>query len=177
MSKSKKQSSPISSTSFPREILLDESFILCASHQGCDSKEECCQEEQIERQLRALTAILSAYLAGVSLVLDDAEPSQVATFYREKYRLMSLDVKKILKRWLDGRGGRLGRYKLAKINPKAVKACNLKMDTLDPLLCRLAIASRGQAPLWTLDSDFWCASQFHPEVKPTCPQAALDSVK
>ncbi|OAD19676.1 hypothetical protein THIOM_004677 [Candidatus Thiomargarita nelsonii] len=159
----------------PREILLDESFILCASHQGCDSKDEYCQEELEERQLRALTAILSAYLAGVSLVLDETEPSQVATIYREKYRLMSLDVKKILKRWLDGRGGRLRRCKLAKINPKAVKAC--KMGTLDPLLCRLAIACRGQAPLWTLDSDFWCASEFHPEIKPTCPQAALDSVK
>jgi hypothetical protein len=33
------------------------------------------------------------------------------------------------------------------------------MGTLDPLLCRLAIACRGQAPLWTLDSDFWCASE------------------
>ncbi len=55
---------------------------------------------------------------------------------------MSRDVHDALKRWLDGRGGaRLSRYKPAKINPKAVKECNLKEATLDPLLCQLAIAS------------------------------------
>jgi hypothetical protein len=130
-----------------------------------------------DRQLLALTAMSSACLANISLVLDDAEPSQVATFYREKYHLMSRDVIKILKRWLDGRGGRLNKYKPAKINAKAVEKCNLKKGTLDPLLCRLAIASRGEAPLWTLDSDFWCANQFHHEIKPTCPQNAWESVK
>lgn len=90
---------------------------------------------------------------------------------------MSLDVKKILKRWLDGRGGYISRYKPAKINIEVVKVCHLKMGTLDPLLCQLAIAARGSPPLWTLDSDFWCASQFLSEIKPTCPQEALDSMK
>ncbi len=181
MSKPKKPKKPISSTPSlqkPTQILLDESFILCASHKGCDSKIESCQEESEEKQMLALTAILLASMDDkIALVLDNAEPSQVASFYREKYHLMSLDVRKILKRWLDGHRPRLIRYKPAKINPKAVKECNLKEGTLDPLLCQLAIASHFEAPVWTLDSDFWCANQFYPEIKPTCPKEALDSVK
>lgn len=111
-------------------------------------------------------------------ILDDAEPSQVATFYRKKYSLMSFEVRKVLNNWLNGRGGRIVKYKPAKIKSKAVKECNLTEGTLDPLLCQLAIASRGDAPVWTLDSDFWCASQekYHPEIKPTCPKEAFDSV-
>jgi hypothetical protein len=181
MSKPKKRKRPIESTPSPKkptQILLDESFILCASHQGCDSKAEYCQEESEEKQSSAVLAILSAYKAKTALVLDNAEPSQVASFYREKYDLMSIDVQKTLKQWLNGRGkARLNRYKPAKINSKAVKECNLKEDTLDPLLCQLAIASHGEAPVWTLDSDFWCANKFYTEIKPTCPKEAYDSVR
>lgn len=181
MPKSKKSKKPISSTpsaNKPTQILLDESFILCASRQGCESKEEYCQEESENTQISALIAILLASVDDkIALVLDDAEPSQVARFYRDKYESMSDDVKNALKRWLDGRRDRLSQYKPAKMKPSVVKQCNLKEGTLDPLLCRLAIASRGEAPIWTLDSDFFCASQFYQEIKPTCPKNASDSMR
>jgi hypothetical protein len=87
MSKRKKPISSTPSAQKSTQILLDESFILCASHQGCDSKAEYCQEESEEKQSSALLAILLAHRAKIALVLDNTEPSQVASFYREKYQL------------------------------------------------------------------------------------------
>lgn len=159
----------------PTQILLDENFLLCASGQSCDSTQ--CGDEDDERERRALLALLLAYEANTSLVLDDGDANQVITFYYKKYNLLSRPVKNTLSKWLNGRGGRITRMTPAKINPKAIKECNLKPNTLDPLLCQLAIACRGTAPVWTLDSDFWCAGRFHPEIRPTCPKDALDSLK
>jgi hypothetical protein len=124
-----------------------------------------------------LIALLLAYEAKIPLILDDGEPSQVALFYHKKHNLLSRSVRDTLNRWLSGRGKRVVLYKPAKIKSKAIRDCNLKSGTLDPLLCQLAIACHGDVPIWTLDSDFWCASQFHSEIKPTCPAAALTSVR
>ncbi len=157
----------------PTQILLDECFILCASGKGCDSTQ--CTDQLENREENALFAIVMARQSQVSLVLDEAE--QVVVFYRKKYNLMSHTVMKILKRWLEGHNRQVVYYKPAKLNPKAIKECNLKSDKLDPLLCQLAIACGGDAPIWTLDSDFWCAQKFHAEIKPVCPQAALASVR
>ncbi|MBI4770693.1 MAG: hypothetical protein HY784_09890 [Chloroflexi bacterium] len=49
-----------------------------------------------------------------------------------------------------------------------------EMGALDPVLCRLALASR--APVWTLDSDFWCAADHYPEIQPVCPAEARASM-
>lgn len=175
MSKRKKQTVVTPLIPRPNQILLDQSFLLCASGQGCDSRE--CGDETEERDVLALTALLEAYLAKIPLVLDDGEPSKVVAYYRRHNRLMSRPVSDILNRWLSGRGQRVTRHRPAKIKPKAISDCNLTPGTLDPLLCRLAIACHGTAPIWTLDSDFWCATQFHPEINPTCPQEALASVR
>jgi hypothetical protein len=156
----------------PRQILLDESFLLCASGQGCDST--TCEDEPKDRKRLALTALLMAYEEKVLMVLDDAEPSRVALFYRQKYNLMSRDLREILIEWLNKR---TIRRKPAKIKPKVIEDCNLKRGTLDPILCQLAIACHGDAPIWTLDSDFWCASKFYAEIKPICPATALASVR
>jgi len=112
----------------------------------------------------------------ILLVLDDNEPSQVAKFYYGKSNQMSAEVRDIVVDWLRGQG-RTVKRKPATVSEKAIKDCNLKENTLDPLLCQLAIANRGGAPIWTLDSDFWCANPFYPEIKPTCPQDALASVR
>ena len=173
MPKPKKQSNITQTVSKPTQILLDESFLLCASGFGCDSTE--CEDEAEERDSRALAALILAYDAKVLLVMDDSE--RVITFYHNKYDLMSREVKRVLNRWLSGRDRRIIQRKPAKIAPKVVKECNLKVNTLDPLLCQLAITSGGNAPIWTLDSDFWCAAQFQPEIKPTCPKEALASVR
>jgi hypothetical protein len=117
-----------------------------------------------------------AYQEKISLVIDDNEPSQVAKFYYGKTNQMSAEVRDVVVDWLRGLG-RTVKYKPAVIKKKTLKDCNLKENTLDPLLCRLAVASRGGAPCWTLDSDFWCASQFYPEIKPTCPLEALTLVR
>ena len=175
MPKRKKQSNVPQTTSKPTQILLDESFLLCASGLECDSTE--CEDEADERNIRALTALLTAYLTKIPLVLDDREPSQVITFYRGKYNLLSHPVRDTLNRWLSGRGRRVTRHRPAKLKQNVIDECNLKLGTLDPLLCQLAIACHGDAPIWTLDSDFWCATQFHSEIKPTCPRDALASVR
>ncbi|MDM8561176.1 hypothetical protein [Candidatus Parabeggiatoa sp. HSG14] len=156
------------------QILLDESFLLCASGKGCDSSE--CQDDVQQRKRLALIALLIAYQENISLVLDNNEPSQVAKFYYGKMNLMSAEVKDVIVDWLRGLG-RTVKIKPATMNEKILKDCNLKENTLDPLLCQLAVACRGSAPCWTLDSDFWCASQFYSEIKPTCPQEALISVR
>jgi hypothetical protein len=190
--KQRKQTSTSILAVRPVEILLDEQFLLCASGNGCDSKPDVCPDEEVvDREFNAVEALLAAYRAKVALVIDEPElgrPSQVREFYNNYLKHMHRDrkpgqipiVAKVLGRWLSGRNGRLIQLKLPKnsrISPEAIKGCNLKADTLDPLLCELAIICRGQAPIWSLDSDFWCASQFHPEIKPTCPTAALASVK
>jgi hypothetical protein len=172
--KRKKQSPETAVPNRITEILLDESFLLCASGKGCDSSE--CEDEIQQRKRLALIALLMAYQEKISLVLDDNEPSQVAKFYYGKTNLMSAEVKDVVVDWLRGLG-RTVKRKPAIIKEKTLKDCNLKENTLDPLLCQLAVASRGSAPCWTLDSDFWCASQFYPEIKPTCPQDALTSVR
>ncbi len=185
MPKTKKQplSEPMGK---PQQILLDESFLLCASGFDCDSKGNICQDDLAEdREFNALEALLAAYHAKISLVIDDGQPSQVREFYH-RYLEMSykhgrgrsqiFTAAKILAKWLGGRGG-ITKRKPAKLNHKAIEKCNLKPDTLDPLLCQLAIACHGDAPIWTLDSDFWCAREFHEEIKPVCPQKALDSVR
>jgi hypothetical protein len=160
----------------PKQFLLDESFLLCASGKDCDSIE--CEDDLEDRERRALIALLLAYEAKVLLVLDDRKPSQVEKFYCGKYNLMSQPVRNILKRWLSGRGKQpIIRYSPAKIKPEVIEDCNLKPNTLDPILCQLAIACRGQAPIWTLASDFWCARTFHPEIKPVCPAEAFVSVR
>ncbi|RKZ49440.1 MAG: hypothetical protein DRR16_05945 [Candidatus Parabeggiatoa sp. nov. 3] len=156
------------------QFLLDESFLLCASGKGCDATE--CHEEIQERKRIALIALLIAYQEKIRLVLDDKEPSQVAKFYYGKNNLMSAEVRSIIVDWLRGLGHTV-KSKPATMSEKTLKECNLKENTLDPLLCQLALASRGNAPVWTLDSDFWCANQFYPEIKPTCPQEALNSVR
>ncbi|MEN8220598.1 MAG: hypothetical protein ABFS56_30455 [Pseudomonadota bacterium] len=156
------------------QFLLDESFLLCASGKGCDSSE--CPDDIQQRKRLALIALLIAYQEKISLVLDDNEPCQVAKFYYGKTHLMSAEVRDVVVDWLRGLG-RTVKRKPATMNEKTLKDCNLKENTLDPLLCQLAIASRGNAPCWTLDSDFWCASQFYPEIKPTCPPDALTSVR
>ncbi len=89
---------------------------------------------------------------------------------------MSAEVRSIVVDWLRGLGHTV-KCKPTTMSEKTLKDCNLKENTLDPLLCQLALASRGNAPIWTLDSDFWCASQFYPEIKPTCPQEALNLVR
>jgi hypothetical protein len=175
MAKRVRQTIPPSPIIKPTQILLDESFLLCASGLGCDSVE--CKDEVDERNIQALTALLTAYLAKIPLVLDDREPSQVIAFYSRQYNLLSRPVRDTLNRWLSGRGRRVTRHRPAKLKQNAIDECNLKLGTLDPLLCQLAIACHGDAPLWTLDSDFWCANQFHPEIKPTCPASALASVR
>jgi hypothetical protein len=175
MSKKRKRDRVIPITIKPKQILLDESFLMCASGYGCDSTK--CEGDIKNRKRHALTALLIAYEEKILLVLDDEEPNQVAIIYRNKYKSMSRTVMEILTDWLSGQGGRIIRRKPAKIKPNAVKKCNLKTDTLDPLLCRLAIACHGDAPIWTLDSDFWCASQYHLEIRPTCPTEALTSVR
>lgn len=175
MSKRKRRARKFPPLKKTNQILLDENFLLCASGQDCDSTQ--CEDKVEERERLALTALLLAYEAKISLVLDNVETNQVIIFYYRKYNSMSRSVKNTLNRWLSGRGGRITRMTPAKLNPKAIKECNLKPNTLDPLLCRLAIACRGTAPIWTLDSDFWCASQFYPEIRPTCPKDALDSLK
>jgi len=157
------------------QFLLDESFLLCASGKGCDST-ECHDEEIQDRKRTALIALLIAYQEKIRLVLDDKEPSQVAKFYYGKKNIMSAEVRSIIVDWLRGLGHTV-KYKPATMSKKTLKDCNLKEKTLDPLLCQLALASRGNAPVWTLDSDFWCASQFYTEIKPTCPQEALNSVR
>ena len=170
------------------QILLDEQFLMCASGQGCDSKPHICQHEAVDdRELYAIEALLAAYRAKIALIIDQPEVGQysrVRNFYnnylencRKKGRGQLPVAAKVLANWLNGRGGRITRMKPASIDSKALKECNLKPNTLDPLICQLAIACRGAAPIWTLDSDFWCASQFHPEIKPTCPKDALDSLK
>jgi len=178
MSKKSTQSKQrITETSIPQtitELLLDESFLLCASGTGCDSKE--CHDEIQDRKRLALIALLLAYQEKILLVIDDNEPSQVAKFYYGKSHLMSAEVKDIVIDWLRGFGHTIKR-KPAFIHEQTLKTCNLKENTLDPLLCQLAVASHGNAPLWTLDSDFWCASQIYPEIKPTCPQEAFTSVR
>jgi hypothetical protein len=170
MSKRKKRSSVSDPLQKPKQILLDESFLLCASGKGCDSTK--CQDEADRRKYRALAALLMAQESEVLLVIDDQLPSQVVSFYQRKYQYLSVEVREILLEWLNKR---TLKRKHAKINSKAIKDCNLKIGTLDPLLCQLAIACRG-TPIWTLDSDFWCAIQFYPDIKPTCPKEALDSV-
>lgn len=175
MAKKRKRDRVIPVTIKPKQILLDESFLMCASGHGCDSTR--CEDDIKNRKRHALTALLIAYEEKILLVLDDEEPSQVAAIYRKKYGKMSRDVSEILTDWLSGQGGRITRRKPANIKPKAVKECNLKTDTLDPLLCGLAIACYGEAPIWTLDSDFWCASKYHSEIRPTCPAEALTSVR
>jgi hypothetical protein len=157
-----------------KHILLDESFLLCASGKGCEASE--CVDESQQRKRLALMALLIAYHEDISLVLDDNEPSQVAKFYYSKTQSMSADVKDIVVDWLRGLG-RTIKIKPARLNEKTLKRCNLKENTLDPLLCGLAKACRGSVPCWTLDSDFWCANEFYPEIKPTCPQEAYKSVK
>lgn len=153
----------------PKEILLDECFLLCASGVGCDSIS--CHDEADLRKRRALLALLMAQEKAILLVLD--EDNQVAGFYRDKSKYLSREVRETLAEWLDKR---TTKRKPATINQKAVKDCNLKADKLDPILCQLAVACRGQAPIWTLDSDFWCATKFYPEIKPTCPKQAMESV-
>jgi hypothetical protein len=165
-----KKPQPGKSSSPPKEILLDECFLLCASWVGCDSTE--CQDDADRRRRRALMALAMALESAIYLVLDDK--GEIASFYRQKYEFLSRDVREILVDWLNKHS--INR-KPAKINPKATTTCNLKPGKLDPLLCQLAVACRGQAPIWTLDSDFWCAMQFHREIKPTCPEEAMLSVK
>lgn len=177
MSKPKKQISVPQIISNPAQILLDETFLMCASGQGCDPKEDTCKDEPARRKQRALAAMLIAQEAEVSLVLDTGEPSQVAAFYRKKEAQLSRDVAEILSEWLNKRTIRHRPARVNKINPKALKECTLRDGELDRLLCQLAIACRGDAPTWTLDSDFWCVAQFHLEIKPTCPKDALDSVR
>jgi len=186
-----RQQDQVSSIFKPTQILLDEQFLLCASGQGCDSKSNICEDEKIEdRELNAIEALLAAYRTKVALVIDEpqfGQPSRVRQFYnnylkrfQERRSGQTPIAAKVLGRWLSGRNGRLVQYKLprtSKVNPQALEACNLKAGTLDPLLCELAIMCRGDAPVWTLDSDLWCASQFYSEIKPTCPAAALASVR
>jgi len=165
-----RQPKPSLSTAKPKEILLDECFLLCASGKDCDSTQ--CQDEADLRKQHALVALLTAKLKAIWLVLD--EGNQVAEFYRDNYEYLSRDVREILIEWLDKR---TTKRKPAKINEKAIKQCNLKEGKLDPILCQLAVACRGQAPIWTLDWDFWCATEFHPEIRPICPKEAWESVR
>jgi|GEM_PF-1517048 len=169
-SKQRQPKQPLS-VARPKEILLDECFLLCASGVGCDSTQCHDEAEADERKFSALLALLMARKKAILLVLD--EDNQVAGFYRDKYKYLSRDVPEILMEWLNKR---TTKRKPAKINQKAIKDCNLKTDKLDPILCQLAVACRGQAPIWTLDSDFWCATEFHPEIRPTCPKEAMESV-
>jgi hypothetical protein len=168
--KQKRTSTPIARS---EQVLLDESFLLCASGRNCDSIK--CEDQIEDRAERALEALLAAYKKRVFLILDDQE--KVTIFYLRKYDLMSREVKGVLNRWLNGRGKRIIRFKPAKIKTKVIEDCNLKYGTLDPILCQLAIACHGEAPIWTLDSDFWCAGEFYREIRPVCPAEALASVK
>ncbi len=177
MTKHKKQPkiSPPVTVPKPTKILLDECFLQCASGGGCDAK--YCQDEPDQRQRRALMALLLAYESKIALVLDDQIPSQVAGFYQKKYKFMNDPVRELIVDWLSGRGQTIQQKPSTKLNPKAIKECNLKPNTLDPLLCQLAIACGGDAPIWTLDSDIWDAIPFHAEIKPVCPKEALNSVR
>lgn len=177
MPKPKKRLNISQTVSKSTRILLDENFLLCASGQGCDSKENSCSDEPAERKRRALIALLMAYEGRVLLVLDDEQPSQVARIYRSKYEQMTSEVRDLVVDWLRGQGRTITVHKSSAIKPKIIADCNLNHGKLDLLLCQLAIACRGDAPIWTLDSDFWCAAQFHPEIHPTCPKDALDSVR
>jgi len=114
------------------QLLLDESFLLCASGKGCDSSE--CPEDIQDRKRLALIALLTAYMDKILLVLDDNEPSQVAKFYYGKSNQMSAEVRDIVVDWLRGQG-RTVKRKPATVSEKAIKDCNLKENTLDPLLC------------------------------------------
>jgi hypothetical protein len=157
----------------PTQILIDECFLLCASRYGCDSTE--CAGEPDEKQRLALTALLLAFRDKIKLVVDQPAGQGVAQFYRRKHDKMSRDVRALIIEWLNGRGQRLAYYKPRRVSDKVRRECNLRKDELDLLLCGLALASA--APVWTLDSDFWCAAKQLSRIHPVCPDAALDSVR
>ncbi len=152
------------------KIIIDECILLCASSGDCDSTKCKDNREEFEKKLTSLSVIITAYKRKLPLIIDNS--GEVLKFYRSKYDFMSKDVRDIINRWLNGRGGRLEFYTPKSIREKVAKKCNLKEDKLDPILCGLALASK--APILTLDSDFWCVQQYYPEIKPLCPMEAED---